>query len=133
MHDHSQWRLDRRPERNEPGCDLGYTRYDKMAEALGCYAEYVEEPEDGRSALQCAWKKVEGGMVGFVNVKTDYHAPCHDRPLLQPRNLSCLPQLTEGRLCALFYAHRRNNATFSFLAPRRPSRRRHWFAWAGVR
>jgi hypothetical protein len=22
------------------------TRYAKMAEALGCYAEYVEEPED---------------------------------------------------------------------------------------
>jgi hypothetical protein len=30
-----------RPKRNKPGCDLGYTRRDKMAEALGCYAEYV--------------------------------------------------------------------------------------------
>ena len=45
-----------------------------MAEALGCYAEYVEEPEDIRPALQRAWKKVEEGMVGFVNVKTDYRA-----------------------------------------------------------
>jgi len=53
---------------------LGYTRYDKMAEALGCYAEYVEEPEDIRPALQRAWRKVEEGMVGFVNVKTDYRA-----------------------------------------------------------
>jgi len=28
------WTAD--PERNKPGRDLGYTRYDKMAEALGC-------------------------------------------------------------------------------------------------
>jgi thiamine pyrophosphate-dependent acetolactate synthase large subunit-like protein len=46
------WTAD--PERNKPGRDLGYTRYDKMAEALGCYAEYVEEPEDIRPALQRA-------------------------------------------------------------------------------
>ena len=45
-----------------------------MAEALGCYAEYVEEPEEIRPALQRAWKKVEEGMVGFLNVKTDYRA-----------------------------------------------------------
>jgi thiamine pyrophosphate-dependent acetolactate synthase large subunit-like protein len=61
------WTAD--PERNKPGRDLGYTRYDKMAEALGCYAEYAEEPEDIRPALQRAWRKVEEGMVGFVNVK----------------------------------------------------------------
>jgi hypothetical protein len=30
-----------------------------MAEALGCYAEYVEQPEDIRSALQRVWRKVE--------------------------------------------------------------------------
>jgi hypothetical protein len=35
------------PEHNKPGHDLGYTRYEK---------------------------KVEEGMVGFVNVKTDYRA-----------------------------------------------------------
>jgi thiamine pyrophosphate-dependent acetolactate synthase large subunit-like protein len=45
-----------------------------MAEALGCYAEYVEEPEDIRPALQRAWRKVEEGIVGFVNVKTDCRA-----------------------------------------------------------
>ncbi|MGH7029321.1 MAG: thiamine pyrophosphate-binding protein [Stellaceae bacterium] len=66
------WTAD--PEHNKPGRDLGYTRYDKMAEALGCYAEYVEEPEGIRPALQRAWQKVEEGMVGFVNVKTDYRA-----------------------------------------------------------
>jgi thiamine pyrophosphate-dependent acetolactate synthase large subunit-like protein len=41
---------------------------------LGCYGEYVEQPEDIRPALLRAWKKVEEGMVGFVNVKTDYRA-----------------------------------------------------------
>jgi thiamine pyrophosphate-dependent acetolactate synthase large subunit-like protein len=66
------WTAD--PERNKPGRDLGYTRYDKMAEALGCYAEYVEEPEGIRPALDRASRKVEEGMVGFVNVKTDYRA-----------------------------------------------------------
>jgi hypothetical protein len=66
------WTAD--PERNNPGRDLAYTRYDKMAEALGCYAEYVEEPEGIRPALQRTWKKVEEDMVGFVNVKTDYRA-----------------------------------------------------------
>jgi thiamine pyrophosphate-dependent acetolactate synthase large subunit-like protein len=66
------WTAD--PDHDKPGRDLGYTRYDKMAEALGCYAEYVEEPEGIRPALQRAWAKVEEGMVGFVNVKTDYRA-----------------------------------------------------------
>jgi thiamine pyrophosphate-dependent acetolactate synthase large subunit-like protein len=66
------WTAD--PERDKPGRDLGYTRYDKMAEALGCYAEYVEEPEGIRPALDRASRKVVEGMVGFVNVKTDYRA-----------------------------------------------------------
>jgi thiamine pyrophosphate-dependent acetolactate synthase large subunit-like protein len=66
------WTAD--PERDKPGRDLGYTRYDKMAEALGCHAEYVEQPEEIRPALLRAGRKVEEGMVGFVNVKTDYRA-----------------------------------------------------------
>ena len=66
------WTAD--PNHTKPGRDLGYTRYDKMAEALGCYAEYVEKPEDIRPALERAQKKVDDGMVGFVNVKTDYRA-----------------------------------------------------------
>jgi len=87
------WTAD--PERNKPGRDLGYTRYDKMAEALGCYAEYVEEPEEIRPALQRAWRKVEEGMVGFVNVKTDYRARATTVTLLQPRDLSVRRRLTE--------------------------------------
>ena len=48
------WTAD--PQRNKPGRDLGYTRYDKMAEALGCHGEYVEQPEDIRPALERAQK-----------------------------------------------------------------------------
>ena len=36
------WTAD--PDGNKPGRNLGYTRFDKMAEALGCYGEYVEAP-----------------------------------------------------------------------------------------
>ena len=47
------WTTD--PEHSKPGGDLGYTRYDKMAEALGLlYAGYVEGPEAIRPALQRA-------------------------------------------------------------------------------
>ena len=66
------WTAD--PDHNKPGRDLGYTRYDKMAEGLGCYGEYVEKPEDIRPALDRAQKKVDEGMVALVNVKTDYRA-----------------------------------------------------------
>jgi thiamine pyrophosphate-dependent acetolactate synthase large subunit-like protein len=61
-------------QRNKPGRNLGYTRYDKMAEGLGCCGEYVEQPEDIGPALERAQKKVDGGMVALVNVKTDYRA-----------------------------------------------------------
>jgi len=61
-------------DRNKPGRELGYVRYDKMAEALGCYGEYVEAPEDIRPALERAQAKVDEGMVAVVNVKTDFAA-----------------------------------------------------------
>jgi thiamine pyrophosphate-dependent acetolactate synthase large subunit-like protein len=66
------WTAD--PKREKPGRDLGYTRFDKMAEALGCHGEYVEQPEDIRPALERAKAKVNEGMVALVNVKTDYRA-----------------------------------------------------------
>jgi len=66
------WTAD--PKREKPGRDLGYTRFDKMAEALGCYGEYVERPEDIRPALDRAQAKVDEGMVALVNVRTDYRA-----------------------------------------------------------
>ena len=66
------WTAD--PDGVKPGRDLGYTRFDKMAEALGCYGEYVEEPDELRGALERAQKKVDEGMVAVVNVKTDFRA-----------------------------------------------------------
>jgi thiamine pyrophosphate-dependent acetolactate synthase large subunit-like protein len=66
------WTAD--PNHDKPGRDLGYTRYDKMAEALGCHGEYVERPEDIRPALERAQRQVDEGRVALVNVKTDYRA-----------------------------------------------------------
>jgi thiamine pyrophosphate-dependent acetolactate synthase large subunit-like protein len=66
------WTAD--PKRDKPGRDLGYTRFDKMAEVLGGYGEYVERAEQIRPALERAQKRVDDGMVALVNVKTDYRA-----------------------------------------------------------
>ena len=45
------WTAD--PDGTKPGRDLGYTRYHKIAE-FGCYAEYIEKPEEIREALERA-------------------------------------------------------------------------------
>ena len=66
------WTAD--PDGTKPGRYLGYTRYDIMAQGLGCYGEYVERPEDIRPALERAQTKIDAGMVALVNVKTDYRA-----------------------------------------------------------
>ncbi len=66
------WTAD--PKREKPGRDLGYTRFDRIAEALGCHGEYVERAEEIRPALERAQHKVDEGMVALVNVRTDYRA-----------------------------------------------------------
>jgi len=66
------WTAD--PDGKKPGRQLGYTRFDKMAEALGCYAEYVEDPEAIRPALERAKRAVAEGKVALVNVVTDNKA-----------------------------------------------------------
>ena len=66
------WTAD--PNRDKPGRDLGYTRYDRMAEALGCYGEYVDNAEAIRPALERAQRQVDAGRVAVVNVRTDYRA-----------------------------------------------------------
>jgi acetolactate synthase-1/2/3 large subunit len=63
------WTAD--PKKEKPGRDLGFTRYDKMAEALGCHGEYVEKPEDIRPALERAGAAALKGIPSVVNVKTD--------------------------------------------------------------
>ena len=52
-------------------CQQYPIRWDKAAESMGCYGEYVEKPEDIGPALQRAQRKVDDGMVALVNVKTD--------------------------------------------------------------
>ena len=66
------WTAD--PDQSKPGRNLGYVRYDKMAEGLGCYSEYVEEPGEIRAALERAQAEVDKGRVAVVNIKTDWAA-----------------------------------------------------------
>ena len=66
------WTAD--PDRKKPGRDLGYTKFDKLAEALDCYSEHVERPEDIRPALERAAAEVAKGKVALVNVVTDWRA-----------------------------------------------------------
>ena len=48
--------------------ELGFTRYDRMVEALGGCGEYVEDPADIRPALERAFAS---GVPACVNVKID--------------------------------------------------------------
>ena len=66
------WTAD--PDQTKPGRNLGYTRFDRMAEALGCHGEYVEQPEDIRPALERAAAAVARGQTAVVNVVTDWRA-----------------------------------------------------------
>jgi len=62
------------PDRNKPGRDLGYPRYEKFAECFGGHGEYVEKPEDIRPALERAMKQVKAGKPALVCVVTDWKA-----------------------------------------------------------
>ena len=53
------------------GRDLGFSRYDKMAEVFGAHGEYVDKPQDIRPALERA---AASGKPAVVNVVTDPHA-----------------------------------------------------------
>ncbi|QEL27333.1 thiamine pyrophosphate-binding protein (plasmid) [Bosea sp. F3-2] len=66
------WTAD--PKKEKPGRDLGYTRFDQMAAALGGHGEYVEEPGDLAAALRRALEAVDRGQPALVNVKTDWRA-----------------------------------------------------------
>jgi acetolactate synthase-1/2/3 large subunit len=63
------WTAD--PSREKTGRDLGYTAFHKMAEALDCYGEYVEDPAQIRPALERAFN---AGCPALVNVLTDWRA-----------------------------------------------------------
>jgi thiamine pyrophosphate-dependent acetolactate synthase large subunit-like protein len=53
------------------GRDLGFSRYDKMAEVFGGYGEYVEKPQDIMPALKRAAEAAAAGKPAVVNVITD--------------------------------------------------------------
>lgn len=53
------------------GVDFYDTRYDKMAESMGCYGERVEEPEQIRPALQRA---LDSGLPAVLDVLVDKEA-----------------------------------------------------------
>ena len=62
------------PKREKAGQFLGFTRYDKTAESLGCHGEFVEKPQDIRPALERANAAAKKGVPAVVNVKVDQHA-----------------------------------------------------------
>ena len=66
------WTAD--PKREKAGRELGYTRFDQMAESLGCHGEWVEKPEDIRPALERAAAALKAGRPALVNVVTDFAA-----------------------------------------------------------
>jgi acetolactate synthase-1/2/3 large subunit len=66
------WTAD--PKKEKPGRDLGYTRFDQVAVALGGHGEYVESPQELRSALRRALEAVTSGTPALVNVVTDWRA-----------------------------------------------------------
>jgi len=63
------WTAD--PNRDKPGRELGYTAYHKLAEALGCHGEYVDDPAQIRPALERAFA---ADCPALVNVVTDWRA-----------------------------------------------------------
>ena len=75
VHAEGSWTMEELNERmmfgKTFGCDMGTVRWDKVAEGLGCYAEYVEKLEDLESALKHA-RDAAGPAV--VCVKTDREA-----------------------------------------------------------
>ena len=66
------WTAD--PDRDKPGRDLGYTRFDLFAQSLGCHGEQVEKPNDIAPALARAKELIKDGRPALINVVTDWTA-----------------------------------------------------------
>jgi acetolactate synthase-1/2/3 large subunit len=63
------WTAD--PNREKAGRELGYTPFHRVAEALGCHGEYVDDPALIRPALERAFS---ADCPALVNVLTDWRA-----------------------------------------------------------
>jgi thiamine pyrophosphate-dependent acetolactate synthase large subunit-like protein len=59
------WAAQAVSRKGEPGRFLGFSDYEKMAGAFGCYSERVEKPEDIRPALERA---AAAGVPACINV-----------------------------------------------------------------
>ena len=66
------WTAD--PDGEKCGSRLGYTRFDKMFESIGCHGEFVEDPAEIRPALERAGRAAKNGQCAVVNVVTDSRA-----------------------------------------------------------
>jgi thiamine pyrophosphate-dependent acetolactate synthase large subunit-like protein len=60
------WTAD--PQGTKPGRNLGFTRYDRVAQDFGAHGEFVEKPHEIRAALERAQAS---GKPAVVNVITD--------------------------------------------------------------
>jgi len=56
------------------GTELGFTRYDKIVEALGGYGEFVENPNEIGAAIERA---LDSGVPACVNVMTEFANPMY--------------------------------------------------------
>ena len=56
------------------GTELGFTRYDKIVEALGGYGEFVENPNEIGPAIERA---LDSGVPACVNVMTEFANPMY--------------------------------------------------------
>jgi acetolactate synthase-1/2/3 large subunit len=72
------WTAD--PDGAKPGRDLGYPRYDRLAEVLGGHGEHVEEPDHIQPALERAAAANANGRPALVNVVTDWRARATTAP-----------------------------------------------------
>ncbi len=66
------WTAD--PQGVKPGRELGYTRFDELANALGGVGYLVENPGDIQPTLAKAMEQVKAGKTALVNVVTDSNA-----------------------------------------------------------
>jgi len=58
----------RTPGKRKPGRELGFTEFDRMAEALHGYGEKVEDPAEIKPALDRAFSS---GKAAVVNVRVE--------------------------------------------------------------
>jgi acetolactate synthase-1/2/3 large subunit len=57
------------------GCELGLVHYEKAAEGFGCHAEFVEEAEEIKPALERAFASGKPACVNIMSDHTQPHAP----------------------------------------------------------